>query len=160
LDEDAVPSGLHDPTMAARNGRVGEFLADGLQRPQGPHLVSAHQPAIADHIAGEDRGKPSLNGRLLCHGRRPHRSCLSLSRAGAETSCSLPLRNFEFERCSRQPFLSANREHFVQLAAEHRLPAIYEWGEYVRSGCLMAYGPAFAAMARRAATFVDKILKG
>ena len=44
------------------------------------------------------------------------------------------------------PFFNANRERFAELAAKYRLPAIYESGEYVRSGCLMGYGPVFAEM--------------
>ncbi|MFI4997794.1 MAG: ABC transporter substrate-binding protein [Hyphomicrobiales bacterium] len=58
------------------------------------------------------------------------------------------------------PFFNANRSRFAELAAKYRLPAIYETGEYARSGCLMAYGPIFTDMARRGATYVDKILKG
>ena len=58
------------------------------------------------------------------------------------------------------PFFNANRERFAELATKYRLPAIYETGEYVRSGCLMAYGPVFTDMARRGATYADKILKG
>jgi putative ABC transport system substrate-binding protein len=58
------------------------------------------------------------------------------------------------------PFFNANRERLGQLAAEYRLPAIYESADYVRSGCLMGYGPVFTAMARRGVSFVDKILKG
>jgi putative ABC transport system substrate-binding protein len=58
------------------------------------------------------------------------------------------------------PFFIQNRARLADLAAKYRLPAVYETGEYVRSGCLMAYGPVFADMGRRGATFVDKILKG
>ena len=58
------------------------------------------------------------------------------------------------------PFFNANRERLGQLAAKYRLPAIYESADYVRSGCLMGYGPVFVDMARRGAYFVDKILKG
>jgi putative ABC transport system substrate-binding protein len=58
------------------------------------------------------------------------------------------------------PFFNANRSLFAELAAKYRLPAIYETGEYVRSGCLIAYGPVFTEMARRGATYVDRILKG
>jgi putative ABC transport system substrate-binding protein len=58
------------------------------------------------------------------------------------------------------PFFNANRERFAELAAKYRLPAIYESGEYVRSGCLMGYGPVFADMGRRGAALVDKILRG
>lgn len=58
------------------------------------------------------------------------------------------------------PFFNANRERLGQLAAKYRLPAIYKSADYVRSGCLMGYGPVFTNMARRGASFVDKILKG
>ena len=58
------------------------------------------------------------------------------------------------------PFFNDNRALLAELAAKYRLPAICETGEYVRSGCLMAYGPVFADMGRRGAAFVDKILKG
>ena len=58
------------------------------------------------------------------------------------------------------PFFNENRARLAELAAKYRLPAIYETGEYVRSGCLMAYGPLFGDMGRRGAAFVDQILKG
>ena len=54
------------------------------------------------------------------------------------------------------------REHrrLVDLAAKNRLPAVYTSREFVDAGGLMAYGPDLADMFRRAATYVDKILKG
>jgi putative tryptophan/tyrosine transport system substrate-binding protein len=48
----------------------------------------------------------------------------------------------------------------VDLAAERRLPAIYDWKFYVESGGLMSYGPSFQDIYRRTATYVDKLLKG
>jgi len=48
----------------------------------------------------------------------------------------------------------------VDLAAERRLPAIYDWKFYVESGGLMSYGPSFQDISRRTATYVDKLLKG
>jgi putative tryptophan/tyrosine transport system substrate-binding protein len=48
----------------------------------------------------------------------------------------------------------------VELAAKYRLPAIYAWREAVPPGGLMAYGPDTAAQFRRAAYYVDRILKG
>jgi len=56
-------------------------------------------------------------------------------------------------------FLS-ERRRLVDLAAKHRLPAVYPWREGVDAGGLMSYGPDFADLFRRAATYVDKILKG
>jgi len=55
---------------------------------------------------------------------------------------------------------STHRALIVELAAKHRLPAVYGEGSYVGAGGLMSYGPNFADLHRRAATYVDKILKG
>jgi ABC-type uncharacterized transport system substrate-binding protein len=52
------------------------------------------------------------------------------------------------------------RRRLVDLAAKNQLPAVYPWKEYVDAGGLMAYGPNVADLYRRAATYVDKILKG
>jgi len=56
--------------------------------------------------------------------------------------------------------LFAERRRLVDLAAKHRLPAVYTAREFVDAGGLIAYGPNFADLYRRAATYVDKILKG
>jgi putative ABC transport system substrate-binding protein len=56
--------------------------------------------------------------------------------------------------------MQANRRHIVELAAKHRLPALYHSGEFVDAGGLMTYGVSYADLYRRAATFVDKIFKG
>jgi putative ABC transport system substrate-binding protein len=54
------------------------------------------------------------------------------------------------------------REHrrLVDLAARHRLPAVYVLREFVDAGGLMSYGASLTDSCRRAATYVDKILKG
>ena len=52
------------------------------------------------------------------------------------------------------------RRRLVDLAAKNRLPAVYPWRESVDVGGLMAYGPDQADLFRRAATYVDRILKG
>jgi putative ABC transport system substrate-binding protein len=52
------------------------------------------------------------------------------------------------------------RRRIVELAAKHRFPAIYGFREFAVDGGLMSYGPNFVVLFRRAAIFVDKILKG
>ena len=52
------------------------------------------------------------------------------------------------------------RTRLVDLAAKNRLPAMYLSREFVDAGGLMSYGPNVADLHRRAATYVDKILKG
>jgi putative tryptophan/tyrosine transport system substrate-binding protein len=56
--------------------------------------------------------------------------------------------------------LFTHRARIVQLAAESRLPAVYGFEAFVDLGGLMSYAPDVADLYRRAATYVDKILKG
>ena len=56
--------------------------------------------------------------------------------------------------------LFAERKSIVELAVKHRLPAIYFQKEFVDEGGLMSYGADFGELYRRAAVYVDKILKG
>ena len=55
---------------------------------------------------------------------------------------------------------NTHRIQIVELAAKSRLPATYTQPEYVEDGGLMTYGPSINDLFRRAATYVDKILKG
>ena len=58
------------------------------------------------------------------------------------------------------PLTNRSRRRIVNLAAQSRLPAMYPLKEYVEVGGLMAYGWSIPALYHRAATYVDKILKG
>jgi putative ABC transport system substrate-binding protein len=58
------------------------------------------------------------------------------------------------------PTFFAERKRIVQLAGKHGLPAIYPQKEFVDDGGLMSYGADFDDLYRRAAVYVDKILKG
>jgi putative ABC transport system substrate-binding protein len=77
------------------------------------------------------------------------RAFVDLERAGAETVI-----------VQTSPFTAARREKIAELAARHRLPAMYEVRGYVDAGGLVAYGPDGAELFRRSAVYVDKILKG
>ncbi len=56
--------------------------------------------------------------------------------------------------------LNSHRTQVVELAAKTRLPAMYSIREYVEAGGLMTYGVSVTDLDRRAAIYVDKILKG
>jgi putative ABC transport system substrate-binding protein len=58
------------------------------------------------------------------------------------------------------PFFFSERKRLFELSSKHRLPAIYSQREYVEEGGLMSYGADFEDLYRRAAVYVDKILKG
>ncbi len=58
------------------------------------------------------------------------------------------------------PIFGAQRRVLIELAAKYRLPAIYEFRDYVADGGLMSYGPSMTEMFRGLASYVDRILKG
>ncbi len=58
------------------------------------------------------------------------------------------------------PVVISHRTQLVEIALRSRLPAIYFRPEFVEDGGLMSYATSFADLSRRAATYVDKILKG
>lgn len=57
-------------------------------------------------------------------------------------------------------FMFRNRQKLAELSVKHHLPAIYQTSEWVEAGGLMAYGTYLPDLYRRAAIYVDKILKG
>src|SRR5215470_1734061 len=58
------------------------------------------------------------------------------------------------------PLILQSRASVVAFATKQRLPVIYTQRAYTDAGGLMSYGPSISDMFRRAATFIDKILKG
>jgi len=58
------------------------------------------------------------------------------------------------------PIFGSQRRVLVDLAAKYRLPAMYEFRDYVEDGGLMSYGPSIVEMFRGLGTYVDRILKG
>jgi putative ABC transport system substrate-binding protein len=57
-------------------------------------------------------------------------------------------------------FTVAHRGLVIRLAAQHRLPAVFSYPQFVKEGALMAYGPDTLDIFRRSASYVDRILKG
>jgi putative ABC transport system substrate-binding protein len=58
------------------------------------------------------------------------------------------------------PLFSAERGRIVDFVARHHLPSMFFAREFVDAGGLISYGPSFSESYRRAATYVDKILRG
>jgi putative ABC transport system substrate-binding protein len=58
------------------------------------------------------------------------------------------------------PLLFSERPLIVQLAAQHRMPAVYELRNFPESGGLLSYGPLHQERFQRMAVYVDRILRG
>jgi putative tryptophan/tyrosine transport system substrate-binding protein len=58
------------------------------------------------------------------------------------------------------PFFNSRREELVRLAARYRVPAIYEWREFVELGGLISYGPSQTGIWRQVGTYVGRVLAG
>ena len=61
---------------------------------------------------------------------------------------------------SPEPLINTHLKSIVEFTAKNRLPAMYAGPEVVDAGGLMSYAPSYGDLSRRAATYVDKILKG
>jgi ABC-type uncharacterized transport system substrate-binding protein len=90
---------------------------------------------------------------------------LDLAARGARSMSRLMVMAMSGERAQAlivvpEPLTVRYRGQIVELAAKNRLPAMYGFREFVDAGGLMAYGANVADLCRRAATYVDKILKG
>jgi putative ABC transport system substrate-binding protein len=57
-------------------------------------------------------------------------------------------------------FLFIHREAMIAMAARNKVPAVYPWPEVPRAGGLLSYGPDLEDIVRRAAPYVDRILRG
>ena len=117
-------------------------------------LAQSGQSRVCVHHAQPDRGRRALGLHLhVVEVRRADEldtAFAAMTQAGADALLVLadPL------------LIDSLRGRIADLAATHRLPAMYGWRMYVEAGGLMSYGPSLSDMQRRAATYVDKILKG
>jgi len=139
---------------------VGKSLEQLTQAvPRVSRVAALWQPGIMDErtekdmLEAADVAARALGVRLQVVEARGHtdidRAFSKMTRARAGALTVLPSAMFFSER-----------RRLVDLAAKNRLPAVYPQREFVDAGGLMAYGPNLAELFRRAATYVDKILKG
>jgi ABC-type uncharacterized transport system substrate-binding protein len=116
-------------------------------------LWDSHNPAAASAVRALAATARSLGGDLhLLEVRGPQDFASAFDAATQTRAQAL------FQLGSA--LFGTHRKIIVDLVAKSRLPTSCEERVFVVEGCLMAYGPSFAEMWRRAATYVDKILKG
>ena len=103
------------------------------------------------------RVRPVGDIQPLCS--RPDRDAVSRAEI-ADTGASAAKREIMPRDLERVRCQNASREHIVQVVNQMRLPAIYGHGEFTGAGGLMSYGVKVGEQFRRAAHYVDRILKG
>jgi putative ABC transport system substrate-binding protein len=138
-------------------GKCLELLKQAL--PGVDRVAVLRQPtALGEHVAREMLKSAEVAARAL--GLQPQ-----FIEVGGPDEIARAFSNMTGARVGAVALLPANmflREHrrIVELAARNRLPAIYTSREFVDAGGLMSYGASQPDLFRRAATYVDRILKG
>jgi putative ABC transport system substrate-binding protein len=170
--------------MANSSDPVGTGFVASLARPGGnvtgntdisPDLSGKRLELLRETVPGLSRvallWNPDIRGAVLDYNQTE----------GAARSLGLQLQSVEVPRAADlerafaavtkgraqalivpgvNPVAFANRNQIASLAQTNRLPSMYAQKEYVDAGGLMCYGPSLTDNWRRAATYVDKILKG
>jgi putative ABC transport system substrate-binding protein len=164
---------------------VGAGLVASLARPGGnitgnsglsPELITKMLEILKDAVprlsrVGLLRGAVSATlGNLQMKELRPAAVALKLKLEEIETQPDAKGLENAFKTAKQKQVgaimvnpgrrFAAERKRIVELAGKYRLPAIYFSKEYVNEGGLMSYGADFDDLFRRAAVYVDKILKG
>ena len=170
--------------MANSTDPVGTGFVASLARPGGnitgnsamsPELTGKRLELLRDLVPGLSRvailWNPDVRGAVLDYKETESAArSLQLRLQSVEVSHADDLdRAFSAMTAGRaealivpapNPVAFANRDQIVKLAQRNRLPSIYGVRDFADAGGLMAYGPNPAELWRRAATYVDKILKG
>jgi putative ABC transport system substrate-binding protein len=89
-----------------------------------------------------------------------HIGALVLSQALSQTFKTAINQKLDALVIGNDTITQTNRRRLAELAIKHRLPAIYAAREFVVAGGLIVYAVSYADLYRRAATYVDKILRG
>ena len=163
------PVGIHLASSLARPG--GNIT--GLARSAGEGLIGKTLQALREIVPGITRMAILWNPGAAIEERRAQ--VIAAAEVFGITPLVVEVRDREgigpaFAAMRKQranalfvvtdPVTLANRTEIVTLAASNRIPAVYEFGEFVRAGGLIAYAPSVTEQFRRAAIYVDKILHG
>ena len=154
----ARPEGnITGTSLALSDGFAGKWLELLMQAAPGvSHVASlwaSTNPAAARFPRDLQAAAKSLGATLdMHHAANPSeldQALAAISSSGARGLIVTP-----------SPFAAANHRKLVEFAASRRLPAMYFDEGFVDGGGLISYGPSFIDCYRRAAAYVDKILKG
>ncbi len=133
------------------NGKRLEILKEIV--PRASRVAFLHNPHETDEVRELELAARALKLQLQPHEVREASQFPSAYAAiGKERADALLI--------SRNPFTNSHRKELIDLAAKHRLPVMCDGIDWINAGCLISYAQNRTEGSRRAAVFVDKILKG
>jgi putative ABC transport system substrate-binding protein len=164
---DPVASGL--VTNLARPGGnvtgISIFFDD--MAPKLLELASASMPKLTRAAVLHNSGNPQAVAEAQKVNAFAVKQGLTALLLGARTPAEVDAAFAEAlrERCEAllalgDPLMIGQRPRIAEFGLKHRLPTFGQSAEFVESGCLASYGPDFRASFRRAAYYIDRILKG
>ena len=166
--DDPVGRGLVASLSQPRGNVTGltSSAGDGLHGKR-LELLKELAPAVARVGILADTGHPGTKRRVNATAAAARSLRVELREIEVRGSADLD-RAFENMRPQRIdalvvplfPMFFVQRARIIELATRNQLPTMYDVREYVERGGLVAYGPSFEDLFRRAAIYVDKILKG
>jgi putative ABC transport system substrate-binding protein len=129
-----------------------ELLKEVIPRAARIALLSTEEPGARAQVTEAEQIATLLRIKLVvveARGRDYERAFATMASERAGGLCVVA-----------SVILNNDRIRIIELASRHRLPAIYQWREHVDAGGLMSYGSSLGEVFRRAASQVDRILKG
>jgi putative ABC transport system substrate-binding protein len=116
-------------------------------------LFSVHEPATALELQRMDDVAPGFGVTLV---RAPVSNPEELDQAFSNAIGQ----NADAMIVLTHGFAVLNAERIMALALRHKMPVLYGWHDFVAQGGLMSYGPDIELLVRRAAAYVDRLLRG
>jgi putative tryptophan/tyrosine transport system substrate-binding protein len=138
-----------DGTLAAKKL---ELLKETVPRATRMALLAPHDPGFAQQLSEVRAAAAALRVDLVVAEVRGDDFVQAFAAIAAARCGALFV--------GATTFFTFARHRIIDLAARHRIPAIYEWSEQVEDGGLMSYGGSLADAYRRLATYVNRIFKG
>jgi len=133
-------------------GKRLELLKEAVPRAKRIALLATGDAAFRNQVKEAEQAAALLGVKLVVVEAKAHDYERAFTTMRRERADALFV--------GASPTFTADRRRIIELAAQYRLPAIYQWPEHVEEGGLMAYGVSGRWATRRLATYVDRVLKG
>jgi putative ABC transport system substrate-binding protein len=129
-----------------------QLLKEAVPRATHIAILATDEPTNRDQVREAHRVASALNLTLVVAQVREANYERAFGRMVADQAQALLV--------LASPILNRDRKRIIDLAAKHRLPAVYQWRQYADEGGLMAYGSSITTLFSRVAVYVDRIFKG